>query len=63
MNQPSKDYRDFRFRLRHDRLLRLRLRHARYRAEVELARELGYTITMDDLRGQKTARHSIDETG
>lgn len=63
MNQPSKEYRDFRFRLRHDRLLRLRLRHARYRAEVELARELGYAITMDDLRGQKTATQSIDETG
>jgi len=63
MNQPSKDYRDFRFRLRHDRLLRLRLRHARYRAEVELDRELGYTITMDDLRAPKTAKHSIDETG
>jgi hypothetical protein len=63
MNQPSKEYRDFRFRLRHDRLLRLRLRHARYRAEVELARELGYAITMDDLRSPKTARHTIDETG
>ena len=63
MNQPSKQYRDFRFRLRHDRLLRLRLRHARYLAEVELAKELGYAITMDDLRGPKHAKHSIDETG
>jgi hypothetical protein len=61
MKQPSKDYLDFRFRLRHDRLLRLRLRHARYHAELELARELGYAITMDDLRGPKAAKHATDE--
>ena len=60
-NQPSPDYRDFRFRLRHDRLLRLRLRHARYRAAVELARELGYSITVEDLRDGQASSPALDE--
>ena len=61
-NLPSPDYRDFRFRLRHDRLLRLRLRHARYRAAVELARELGYSITVEDLRDGQVSSPSLEDT-
>jgi hypothetical protein len=60
VTQSSSDYREFRFRLRHDRLLRLRLRHARDLAAVELARELGFSITLDDLRGNKSPAEPVD---
>lgn len=56
MNRPLSDYAAFRFRLRHDRLLRLRLRHARHQVEIELARELGFSITLDDLRGGRGSK-------
>ena len=52
MNQSLSDLRAFRFRLRHDRLLRLRLRHARHQVTVELAKELGFSITIADLCGK-----------
>jgi predicted ribosomally synthesized peptide with nif11-like leader len=46
----------FRFRLRHDHLLRQRLRHAKQEATVALARELGFEITLDDLRLPRSKR-------
>lgn len=48
--QPSRDLRAFRFRLRHDHLLRQRLRRAKQEATVALAQELGYAIRVDDLQ-------------
>ena len=39
----------FRFRLRHDHLLRQRLRRAKQEATLALARELGFEITLEDL--------------
>ena len=55
MNQPSSDLLAFRFRLRHDRLLRLRLRHARHQVTVELAKELGFSITLAELNGKRAS--------
>lgn len=49
----SKDYRDFRFRLRHDHLLRQQLRRARLEATISLARELGFNLTLDDFQKRK----------
>jgi hypothetical protein len=49
----SRDYRDFRFRLRHDHFLRRRLRRAKQEATIALARELGFILTIDDLQGPK----------
>jgi predicted ribosomally synthesized peptide with nif11-like leader len=51
----SRELRAFRFRLRHDQLLRQRLRHAKQEATVALARELGFAISVDDLQ-RKTRR-------
>lgn len=50
---PSPDYRDFHFRLRHDHLLRRRLRRAKKEATLALALELGFVLTIDDLKGMK----------
>ena len=50
------ELKDFRFRLRHDQLLRKRLRHAKQEATVALARELGFEITVDDLRSLSSKR-------
>ena len=49
----SRELRAFRFRLRHDQLLRQRLRHAKQEATVALARELGFAISVDDLQTRK----------
>jgi len=64
-NQGFSDLRAFLFRLRHDRLLRLRLRRLRAQAVVNLANELGYLISADDLshgtnlsRGKSKKSHS-----
>jgi hypothetical protein len=46
----------FRFRLRHDHLLRQRLRRAKQEATFALARELGFEITLDDLRSPRSKR-------
>ena len=53
MNRTSSDLLAFRFRLRHDHLLRLRLRRARHQATVELANELGFSITLAELSGKR----------
>jgi hypothetical protein len=52
MDRASSDFLAFRFRLRHDRLLRLRLRRARHQATIELAKELGFSITLAELSGK-----------
>jgi predicted ribosomally synthesized peptide with nif11-like leader len=44
------DLKAFRFRLRHDHLLRQRLRRAKQEATLALARELGFELTHDDLQ-------------
>ena len=49
----SRDYRDFRFRLRHDLILRQRLKRVRQQAIVDLARDMGFEITLDDLNRSK----------
>lgn len=52
-NTRSRDYQDFRFRLRNDHLLRQRLRLAKQEVVITIAKELGFNLTLDDLRGQK----------
>jgi len=42
----------FRFRLRHDHLLRQRLRRAKQEATLALARELGFELSLEDLQGR-----------
>lgn len=54
------DLRAFRFRLRHDHILRARLRHLKQLATIELARELGFQITLEDLKSVKS--NSKDRT-
>ena len=48
----------FRFRLRHDHLLRQRLRRAKQEATLALARELGFELSLEDLqaRGRRSSR-------
>jgi hypothetical protein len=53
----SRDYRDFRFRLRHDHFLRRRLRRAKQEATIELARELGFILTIDELQNKKKRKN------
>lgn len=55
--QPSRDLRAFRFRLRHDHLLRQRLRRAKQEATVALAQELGYAISVNDLQRKPRSRN------
>jgi predicted ribosomally synthesized peptide with nif11-like leader len=50
------ELRAFRYRLRHDHLLRQRLRFLKQEATVALARELGFEITIDDLRSSLAKR-------
>ncbi len=50
----AKELRAFRTRLRHDHLLRQRLRRARMEATVALAHELGFVFTLDDLLSYST---------
>ncbi len=45
----AKELRAFRTRLRHDHLLRQRLRRARLEVTVALAQELGFDLTIDHL--------------
>lgn len=45
----TKELRAFRARLRHDHLLRQRLRRARLEATVALAQELGFALTIEHL--------------
>lgn len=49
----KRDLRDFRFRLRHDHILKMRLRHLKQLATISLARELGFQITLDELKVMK----------
>lgn len=49
----SRDYQDFRFRLRHDHLLRQRLRRAKQEVVIAIARDLGFNLTLDDLQARK----------
>jgi hypothetical protein len=48
----------FRFRLRHDHLLRQRLRRAKQEATLALAQELGFELSLEDLlgRGRRSSR-------
>jgi hypothetical protein len=45
----------FRFRLRHDHILRQRLRQAKQKATLALALELGFELSIEDLqrKGQR----------
>jgi predicted ribosomally synthesized peptide with nif11-like leader len=57
-SSPGSDHSElkaFRFRLRHDQLLRQRLRHAKQEATLALARELGFELSIEDLqrKGQR----------
>jgi hypothetical protein len=60
MASPSLDDRSelkaFRFRLRHDYLLRQRLRRAKQEATLALARELGFELTLADLGKAKRSK-------
>ena len=42
----------FRFRLRHDHILRQRLRRAKQEATLALAHELGFELSLEDLLGR-----------
>ena len=48
----------FRFRLRHDHILRQRLRRAKQEATMALAHELGFELSLEDLlgRGRRSSR-------
>ena len=58
-SQSQQDARAFRFRLRHDQILRQRLRHAKLKAIQDLAAELGYRfdIMSSSLRNGIFAGH------
>ena len=43
----------FRFRLRHDHLLRQRQRRAKQEATLALAQELGFELSLEDLQGRR----------
>lgn len=43
----------FRFRLRHDHLLRQRLRRAKQEATLALAQELGFELSLEDLQNRR----------
>jgi hypothetical protein len=53
MSKPDKsqpqDYQDFRFRLRHDQILKQRLRRAQQEAVITMAGELGFNLTLADV--------------
>ena len=59
MQQSSKrrqEYKDFRFRRRHDHFLRFRLLGAKPEKIIETAKELGFNLSIKDLtkkRGRK----------
>ena len=53
----SQEYKDFRFRRRHDHFLRFRLLGAKPEKIIETAKELGFNLSMKDLtkkNGKKT---------
>jgi hypothetical protein len=52
-SQSQQDARAFRFRLRHDQILRQRLRHAKLKAIQDLAAELGYRFDIDEFKSAK----------
>jgi hypothetical protein len=52
-SRARRDLRAFRFRLRHDQILRERLRYLKQMATLALAHELGFQITLDDLRSAR----------
>jgi hypothetical protein len=52
-SRAKRDLKAFRFRLRHDQILRERLRYDKQMATLALANELGFQITLDDLRSAK----------
>ena len=45
----SQEYKDFRFRRRHDHFLRFRLLGAKPEKIIETAKELGFNLSMKDL--------------
>ena len=47
------EFQAFRFRLRHDHLLRQRLRRAKQEATLALARELGFELSLEDLQNRR----------
>ena len=52
----SSEFKNFRFRLRYDHLLRFRLRNAKPNEIIEAARELGFKINAKDLERMKTKK-------
>lgn len=52
-SQSQQDARAFRFRLRHDQILRQRLRYAKLKAIQDLAAELGYRFAIDEFKPAK----------
>ena len=53
---PGSDRRElqaFRFRLRHDHILSQRLRRAKQEATLALARELGFELSIEDLKPRR----------
>jgi hypothetical protein len=55
-NQSQQDARAFRFRLRHDHILRRRLRQAKLKAIQDLAAEIGYCFEIEDFKLTKRKR-------
>ncbi len=49
----DKAYKDFRFRVKHDQLLRQQLKHAKATAVAKLAANLGYVFNLDLLLQKK----------
>jgi len=55
--QAERDVQAFRFRVRHDHILRQRLRAAKLKAVQEVAQSLGYEFSPEDfLSGKKKSK-------
>ena len=52
-NQRGLEYKDFRFRRRYDHFLRFKLKGAKPQEIINTARELGFNLTIKDLRGKR----------
>ena len=57
-NLASRALKEFRFRLRHDHLLRQRLRRTKQEATLALARELGFELSLEDLQRKSKSASS-----
>ena len=53
LSQRRQEYKDFRFRRRYDHFLRFRLKGAEPQEIINIAKELGFNLTMKDFKKKK----------